>query len=101
MASWRQLVDAGTLQRDEPELAGTARPTVVRIGTGTAGRLGVLDGDRVTVSGATGAVTLPVRITAMPDQVVWLPLNSGPSRVGVELGVSPGATVSIVAGGVR
>src|SRR3712207_6933092 len=26
LASWRQLLDVGTLQRDEPELAGTARP---------------------------------------------------------------------------
>ena len=30
LASWRQLIDAGTLQRDEPELAGTARPPVAR-----------------------------------------------------------------------
>ena len=34
LASWRQLIDAGTLQRDEPELAGTARPPVARIGAG-------------------------------------------------------------------
>ena len=51
---WRQLLDAGTLQRDEPELAGTARPPVARIGADAAGRLGVVDGDRLTVSGAIG-----------------------------------------------
>jgi NADH-quinone oxidoreductase subunit G len=98
LASWRQLIDAGTLQRDEPELAGTARPPVVRIGTGTAGRLGVVDGDRVTVSGATGSVTLPVQVTAMPEQVVWLPMRSPGSEVRTDLGTGPGGVVRLSAG---
>ena len=51
LASWRQLLDEGTLQRDEPALAGTARPAVVRLGKDTAVRLGVSDGDPVTVTG--------------------------------------------------
>jgi NADH-quinone oxidoreductase subunit G len=100
LASWRQLIDAGTLQRDEPELAGTARLPVVRIGVGTAGRLGVVDGDRVTVSGATGSVTLPVRVTAMPDQVVWLPMRSPGSEVRTHLGTGPGGVVRLSAGSV-
>jgi NADH-quinone oxidoreductase subunit G len=100
LASWRQLIDAGTLQRDEPELAGTARPPVVRIGAEAAGRLGVVDGDRVTVSGATGSVTLPVRITAMPDQVVWLPMRSPGSDVRSDLGTGPGGVVRLSAGSV-
>ena len=54
LATWRQLIDVGTLQRDEPELAGTARTPVARIAPGTAAGLGVADGDRLTVSGATG-----------------------------------------------
>jgi NADH-quinone oxidoreductase subunit G len=98
LATWRQLIDAGTLQRDEPELAGTARPPVVRIGVEAAGRLGVVDGDRVTVSGATGAITLPVRITPMPDQVVWLPMRSPGSEVRSELGTGPGGVVRLSAG---
>jgi NADH-quinone oxidoreductase subunit G len=100
LASWRQLLDVGTLQRDEPELAGTARPPVVRIGAGTAGALGVVDGDRVTVSGATGSVSLPVRITPMPDQVVWLPMRSPGSDVRSDLGTCPGGVVRLSAGGV-
>ncbi|HET6394522.1 MAG TPA: NADH-quinone oxidoreductase subunit G, partial [Blastococcus sp.] len=95
LASWRQLIDAGTLQRDEPELAGTARLPVVRIGAGTAGRLGVVDGDRVTVSGATGSVSLPVHVTAMPDQVVWLPMRSPGSDVRTDLGTGPGGVVRL------
>jgi NADH-quinone oxidoreductase subunit G len=99
LATWRQLLDVGTLQRDEPELAGTARPPVARIGTDAARRLGLADGDRLTVSGATGSVTLPVRITAMPDRVVWLPMRSPGSDVRSDLGSGPGGVVRLSAAG--
>ncbi|HVD29236.1 MAG TPA: NADH-quinone oxidoreductase subunit G, partial [Mycobacteriales bacterium] len=95
LATWRQLLDAGTLQRDEPELAGTARQPVVRINAGAAEALGVVDGDRLTVSGATGSVRLPVRITAMPDQVVWLPMRSPGSEIRADLGSGPGGVVRL------
>ncbi|MGY1801987.1 NADH-quinone oxidoreductase subunit G [Blastococcus sp. SYSU D00922] len=98
LASWRQLIDSGTLLRDEPELAGTARQPVARIGVEAAGRLGVVDGDRITVSGATGSVSLPVRVTAMPDQVVWLPMRSPGSDVRSDLGTGPGGVVRLTAG---
>ncbi|CCG05252.1 NADH-quinone oxidoreductase subunit G [Blastococcus saxobsidens] len=96
LASWRQLLDVGTLQRGEPELAGTARRPVVRIGPGTAARLGLADGDRLTVSGSIGSVSLPVAVTAMPEQVVWLPMRSPGSEIRTDLGVGPGAVVRLV-----
>ncbi|MGY2064719.1 NADH-quinone oxidoreductase subunit G [Blastococcus sp. SYSU DS0619] len=95
LASWRQLLDVGTLQRDEPELAGTARHPVARIGAEAAARLGLADGDRLTVSGATGSVSLPVRITPMPDQVVWLPMRSPGSEIRTALGAGPGSVVRL------
>jgi NADH-quinone oxidoreductase subunit G len=102
LASWRQLLDVGTLQRDEPELAGTARPPVVRIGKDVAMRLGLSDGDRLTVTGATGAITLPVLVTEMPDRVVWLPMRSPGSEVRTQLGTGPGGIVRLSAtGGAR
>ncbi|SDN66530.1 NADH dehydrogenase subunit G [Klenkia soli] len=100
LASWRQLLDDGTLQRDEPALAGTARPAVVRLGKETAVRLGVTDGEPVTVTGPAGAITLPARITEMPDRVVWLPMNSPGSHVRADLGTAPGGVVTLTAGGV-
>ncbi|MCW2700074.1 MAG: NADH-quinone oxidoreductase, chain [Blastococcus sp.] len=99
LASWRQLLDVGTLQRDEVELSGTARPPVARIGPDAAARLGVVDGDRLTVGGATGAITLPVQITPMPDHVVWLPMRSPGSEVRSDLGTAPGGVVRLSAGG--
>ncbi|SNR97331.1 NADH dehydrogenase subunit G [Geodermatophilus pulveris] len=99
LASWRQLLDVGTLQRDEPELAGTARPPVARVGEDTARRLGLADGDPVTVCGAMGEVTLPVLVTAMPDRVVWLPMRSPGSELRSELGTAPGGVVRLIPGG--
>ncbi|MQA33639.1 NADH-quinone oxidoreductase subunit G [Modestobacter roseus] len=95
LASWRQLVDVGTLQRDEPALAGTARPPVARLGAHAARRLGLADGDPLTVTGPAGAVTLPVRLTDMPDGVVWLPMRSPGSEVRSQLGAGPGAVVRL------
>ena len=59
LASWRQLLDAGTLQRDEPELAGTARPPWSGSARTPPPGSALADGDRLTVTGAAGSVTLP------------------------------------------
>jgi NADH-quinone oxidoreductase subunit G len=99
LSSWRQLLDAGTLQRDEPNLAGTARPSLARVGPEVAARLGLADGQRLTVSGATGSISLPVQITPMPDHVVWLPMRSPGSEVRTGLGTGPGGVVRLGVGG--
>jgi NADH-quinone oxidoreductase subunit G len=95
LAGWRMLLDEGRLQDGEPHLAGTARRPVVRLSAATANAVGAADGDDVTVSTARGAITLPLTITEMPDQVAWLPLNSPGSAVHRQLGVTPGAVVKI------
>jgi NADH-quinone oxidoreductase subunit G len=99
LASWRQLLDSGTLQREEPALAGTARPPLARLGKDAAGRLGLVDGDLLTVRGPRGSITLPVQLVEMPDQVVWLPLRSPGSDVRADLGAGPGSVVTLQAGG--
>jgi NADH-quinone oxidoreductase subunit G len=98
LAGWRMLLDAGRLQDGEPHLAGAARTPVVRLSARTADAIGAADGDQVTVSTARGAITLPLTITEMPDDVVWLPLNSPGSAVHRSLGVTAGALVNIRAG---
>jgi len=44
-----------------------------------------------------GQITLPVLVTPMPDGVVWLPGNSGDSRVRAVLGVGHGDLVGVTA----
>ncbi|MFF0544042.1 NADH-quinone oxidoreductase subunit G [Nocardia thailandica] len=95
LAGWRMLLDLGRMQDGEPNLAGIARPAVLRLSPATAAEIGAGEDDPVTVSTARGEITLPLRITAMPDRVVWLPLHSAGSTVGAALGVAPGALVAL------
>jgi NADH-quinone oxidoreductase subunit G len=97
LASWRQLIDGATLLVDEPALAGTARPAYVRLNAATAGRLGVTEGSPATVRTDGGEITLPVALADLPDGVVWLPGNSGESRVRTVLGVGHGDLVGVTA----
>jgi NADH-quinone oxidoreductase subunit G len=49
----------------------------------------------VAVRTERGSITVPVEITDLPDRVVWLPLGSAGCAVHRELGVGPGALVTI------
>jgi NADH-quinone oxidoreductase subunit G len=96
LATWPTLLDAGRLQDGEPFLAGTAPRTVARLSASDAERLGVVDGDPVTVSSAHGSVSVPVLVTdRMVDGVVWLPTNSVGCSVRSQLRADAGATVDV------
>lgn len=99
LATWRHLLDDGAEQAGEPHLAATARRSVARLSSATAGALGLADGDDVTVATDSGAITLPLEITDMPDGVVWVPSYSSGSHVHSTLRVTAGAVVRLVAGG--
>ncbi|GAB08330.1 NADH-quinone oxidoreductase chain G [Gordonia araii NBRC 100433] len=95
LASWRLLLDCGRMQDGEPNLAATARAAVARLSPTTAAQAGVGDGDMLTVTGKSGAVTLPLVVTDMPDGTVWLPMNSTGSRIYPQLGTAPGDVVAL------
>jgi NADH-quinone oxidoreductase subunit G len=95
LAGWRLLLDAGRLQDGDEHLAGTAKPTVVRLSPTTAAGIEAAEGDLVSVSTDRGTITLPLAITDMVDDTVWLPLNSPGSAVHAQLGVTSGAVVTI------
>jgi NADH-quinone oxidoreductase subunit G len=98
LATWRRLLDNGSMQDGEPHLAGTARPAVALLSEATAAELRVsLDGT-VTVSTQRGSVTLPVAVADLPDGVVWVPGNSGTATVRRRLGVGHGAMVTVRSG---
>jgi NADH-quinone oxidoreductase subunit G len=101
LATWRLLLDAGSLQDGEPFLAGTAKPPVAMLSAATAAEIGAIDGQPVTVRTDRGAITLPLRVAAMPDRVVWLPAKSPGSEVRGTLGVGAGAVVEVSFGGDR
>ncbi|HEU0090099.1 MAG TPA: NADH-quinone oxidoreductase subunit G [Pseudonocardiaceae bacterium] len=95
LATWRQLLDNGSMQDGEPALAGTARPAVALLSETTADELGVRIGAQVTVVTDRGSVTLPVAAADLLPGVVWLPGNSGPATVRTSLGAGHGAEVSV------
>ncbi|TXH41069.1 MAG: NADH-quinone oxidoreductase subunit G [Actinobacteria bacterium] len=99
LATWHHLLDDGSTQVGEPALAATRRPSVARCSAATAARVGAADGDEVTVSGELGSITLPLVITPMPDEVVWLPTYSPGSHVHDAFGADAGAQVRLTAGG--
>ncbi|MCQ4081269.1 NADH-quinone oxidoreductase subunit G [Streptomyces sp. RB6PN25] len=97
LAGHRLLLDQGRLQDGESALAGTRHEAVARLSAETAKEVGAEDGDTLTVTGPAGSVQLPLRITPMPDRVVWLPLNSTGGGAHEDLGAIPGQVVGIAA----
>jgi NADH-quinone oxidoreductase subunit G len=100
LTTWRQLIDAGSLQDGEPHLAGTAKVPRVLLSAATAAEIGAAPGDPVTVGSPRGSITLPLAVEVMPDRVAWLPANSPDSAVYHNLGVT-GTVVTLTAGGAR
>ncbi len=95
LATWRHLLDRGSLQDGERFLAGTAPHPVARLSQVTASGLGVVDGDHLTVGIDGAGVTAPVLVCEMADHVVWLPTNSAGCDLRPALAGAPGALVSV------
>ena len=96
ITSWRRLLDLGTLQQGEENLAGTARRTVAVISPKRAQAMGVVDGDQLKISTTQGSVTLSALVENIHDDAVWAPRNSRGSQLLVNLGVAHGAIVTVV-----
>ena len=96
LTSWRRLLDMGTLQKGEDNLAGTRRPTVAVISTKRATSLGVTSGDQVRVSNSYGSITIPALVEDIHDDAVWLPRNSFASQTLVSLNAAHGDVVTVV-----
>jgi NADH-quinone oxidoreductase subunit G len=96
ITSWRRLLDSGTLQQGEENLAGTARRTVAVISPKRAQGMGVVDGDQLKISTQQGSVTLSALVENIHDDAVWAPRNSRGSQLLANLGVAHGAVVTVV-----
>jgi len=96
ITSWRRLLDLGTLQEGEENLAGTARQTVAVISEKRAHALGVVDGDLLKVSTGQGSVTLPALIENIHDDALWAPRNSRGSQLLTKLNAVHGQVVTVV-----
>ena len=95
LSSWRLLLDAGSLQDGESNLAGTAHPSVAVISAKRSASLQVVDGDLLRISTKEGWVMLPCQIDEIDEDSVWIPRNSENSRAIATLGIATGP-VSVV-----
>lgn len=94
--SWRRLLDLGTLQKGEENLAGTARQSVAVISLNRAQALGVIDGDLLKISTIKGSVTLAALVEEIHDDAIWAPRNSLGSQLLVNLDAAHGEVVTVV-----
>lgn len=96
LTSWRRLLDMGSMQRGEDNLAGTRRPSVAVISEKRASAAGVVTGDQVRISNAHGSITLPVLVEDIHDDAVWIPRNSFGSQALTALDAVHGELVTVV-----
>jgi NADH-quinone oxidoreductase subunit G len=97
LTSWRLLLDLGTLQDGEANLAGTARKASARISKSRAEKLGVNEGEFLSISSDLGSLKLPVEISEMSDDQIWVPRNSIDSQVIANLGFVSGQVAVVKA----
>jgi NADH-quinone oxidoreductase subunit G len=90
LVSWRFLLDLGTLQQGEANLAGTAKEARAHISAAVAVQLGVTEEDTLLISSDRGAIELPVSIREIADHLLWVPRNSPGSQVIPSLGFTSG-----------
>src|SRR4051812_37163578 len=90
LATWKQLLDHGSMQDGDDNLRATARPAVAKV---TRSVHDACDG-LVTVTGDRGEWTLPAEVADLPDGVVWVPSNSFGNGVLADL-ASPGSRVTV------
>ena len=96
LTSWRRLLDLGTLQKGEANLAGTARKSVAVISPKRAESMGVKDGDILRVSNSHGSISLPALVEDIHDDAVWVPRNSFGTQTLISLNAVHGDVVSVV-----
>ncbi len=82
------MLDNGRLQDGDAALRATSRMAVARVSAAVADEVG----PTITLTGDRGSVRLPVEISDIAEDTVWVPANSFGRGVLADL-ASPGSTV--------
>jgi NADH-quinone oxidoreductase subunit G len=93
LATWKQMVDNGSMQDGDDHLRATARIPVARVSAEVYDAVGPI----VKLTGDRGSVTLPAEIADIADGTVWVPANSFKRGVLADL-ASPGSRVTVTGG---
>ncbi|MCW2797845.1 NADH-quinone oxidoreductase subunit G [Nocardioides sp.] len=91
LASWKQLLDNGSMQDGDDYLRATTRKPVARVARAVYDAVGPV----LTVTGDRGSVTLIAQAADdLVDGVIWVPANSVGNGVLADL-ASPGSRVTV------
>jgi NADH-quinone oxidoreductase subunit G len=90
LATWKQLLDNGSMQDGDDNLRATARNAVARVSQSVYDACGPM----VTLTGDRGEWTLPAEVADVADGVVWVPGNNAGNGVLADL-ASPGSRVTV------
>lgn len=99
LSTWHQLIDDGSLQEGEPFLAATSRNVIAGLHPNTAAAHSIAEGDFVEVSTSLGSICVEAVFVDGAENTIWLPTNSGESKVRTSLGAAHGNVVTIKRGG--
>ncbi|MGH3361873.1 MAG: NADH-quinone oxidoreductase subunit G [Nocardioides sp.] len=93
LATWKQMIDNGSMQQGDKAYLATARVPVARVSAEVYDAVG----PTVTLTGDRGSVTLPAEIADVAEGTVWVPANSFGRGVLADL-ASPGTQVAVKGG---
>ncbi|WP_370248301.1 NADH-quinone oxidoreductase subunit G [Nocardioides sp.] len=94
LASWKLMLDLGSMQDGDKHLAATARPATAVVSRAVFDAVGGV----VTLTGDRGSVTLPAEVADdLADGVVWAPANSTGQGLLTDL-AGPGSRVTVTGG---
>ena len=93
LATWKQMIDNGSMQDGDEHMRATARIPVARVPAEVYDAVGPI----VKLTGDRGSVTLPAEIADIADGTVWVPANSFKRGVLADL-ASPGSRVTVTGG---
>jgi NADH-quinone oxidoreductase subunit G len=93
--SWRLLLDRGSLQEGEDNLAGTARKTIIGLNKTKAEKLNLVEGELVKISADSVAISAPLKIVETEENIVWVPRNSTGAQLVSKFSKPSGIKVSV------
>jgi len=93
--SWRLLLDRGSLQEGEDNLAGTARKTIIGLNKTKAEKLNLVEGELVKISADSVSISAPLKIVETEENIVWVPRNSTGAQLVSKFSKPSGIKVSV------
>ncbi|HNA97831.1 MAG TPA: NADH-quinone oxidoreductase subunit G [Marmoricola sp.] len=76
LASWKPLIDSGRMQDGSAVMRECVRPARLLVDQDTFAKLGVAEGDEVTLTGPNGSIGLPIAVADLAPGTVFAPATS-------------------------